>query len=75
MPRGFASMSPERRREVQSRGGKAAQATGKCPHWTPEQAGAAGRKARAKAREKRDIVAVYCQSCWNMVSAYEKHEC
>jgi hypothetical protein len=53
MPRGFASMSPERRKEVQSKGGKAAQATGKCYKWTKEEAGIAGKKARELDRLKK----------------------
>jgi general stress protein YciG len=42
--RGFASMSPEKRREVASRGGKAAHARGKGRRWTSEEARVAGRK-------------------------------
>jgi uncharacterized protein len=43
-PRGFAAMTPERRREVASAAGKAAHAQGRAPEFTPEQARAAGRK-------------------------------
>lgn len=43
-PRGFARLSPEHRRELARRGGKAVQATGKEHRWTREQARAAGRK-------------------------------
>lgn len=42
--RGFASMSPKKRREIASRGGKAAHALGKAHRWTREEAQAAGRK-------------------------------
>ena len=69
MPRGFASMSIERRREVQSKGGRNAQLTGKCPRWTPEQAALAGKKARALARERNKAHAEEVAS-----SDEEKHE-
>jgi len=57
-PRGFASMSPERRREIASKGGQAAQARGKAHQWTAEEASAAGKKgsaryARHRAAEKQ----------------------
>ena len=42
--RGFANLTPEKRSEVSSKGGKASQATGKAHRWTPEQAKEAGRK-------------------------------
>jgi hypothetical protein len=41
--RGFASMSPEKRREVSSKGGKAAHAKGTSHKWTPEEAKEAGK--------------------------------
>ena len=43
--RGFASMSPERKREVASKGGKAAHALGKAHRWTHKEAQDAGRKS------------------------------
>lgn len=45
--RGFAALSPERRREVASAGGKAAQASGRGHRFTPEEATAAGAKGGA----------------------------
>lgn len=42
--RGFAAMTPEKRRELSSRGGKASHATGKAHRFTTEEAKAAGRK-------------------------------
>src|SRR5262245_17052464 len=42
--RGFASMSPEKQREIASKGGKAAHAKGTAHEFTPEEARAAGRK-------------------------------
>lgn len=46
--RGFASMSPERRREIASNGGKAAHAMGKAHVFTHEEASAAGKKGGSK---------------------------
>lgn len=42
-PRGFAAMSPEKRREMGSRGGRAAHARGVANTFTTETARAAGR--------------------------------
>ncbi len=42
--RGFASMSSEKKREIASKGGKAAHAQGSAHTWTSEEAKAAGRK-------------------------------
>lgn len=42
--RGFASMDPEKRRAIASKGGKAAHAQGSAHEFTPEEARAAGRK-------------------------------
>jgi general stress protein YciG len=39
--RGFASMSPEKKREIASKGGKAAHALGTAHKWTSEEAQAA----------------------------------
>ena len=42
--RGFASMSPEKQREIASKGGKAAHQKGTAHEWTSEEAREAGRK-------------------------------
>lgn len=42
--RGFASMTPERRKEIASLGGKTAQAKGTGRRWTAEEAKENGRK-------------------------------
>jgi general stress protein YciG len=42
--RGFASMDPERQREIASEGGRAAHASGNAHEFTSEEARAAGRK-------------------------------
>lgn len=43
-PRGLAALSPERRREIASMGGRATQAAGKGSHFTSEAAREAGAK-------------------------------
>jgi uncharacterized protein len=50
--RGFASMSPERRREVAGRGGNAAQTKGTSHKFTSAEASAAG-KLSGQARRKK----------------------
>ena len=42
--RGFASMSPEKQREIASKGGRAAHEKGTAHEWTAEEARNAGRK-------------------------------
>lgn len=42
--RGFASMSPEKQREIASKGGRAAHEKGTAHEWTPDEARVAGRK-------------------------------
>ena len=42
--RGFASMSPEKQREIASKGGRAAHQKGTAHDWTSEAARSAGRK-------------------------------
>jgi general stress protein YciG len=50
--RGFASLSPERRREIAQQGGRAAHQQGVAHTWDQAGAQAAGRKAGAAKREK-----------------------
>jgi len=42
--RGFASMSPDKQREIASKGGRAAHEKGTAHEWTADEARAAGRK-------------------------------
>lgn len=51
--RGFASMSPERQREIASKGGRAAHAKGTAHEWSPEEARSAGRKGGQVSRGGR----------------------
>ena len=46
--RGLAAMSPERRREIASKGGRTSQAHGTAHQWTPEEASQAGKKGSAR---------------------------
>lgn len=48
---GFASMSPEKVREISSLGGKAAHALGTAHKWTPEEASRAGKIGGTKSRK------------------------
>jgi len=52
-PRGFASMSPDRRREIASLGGRSVQARGRAQKWSSEEAQAAGRKGGTKSRRSK----------------------
>lgn len=51
--RGLAAMSPERRREIASMGGRTSQARGTAHQWTAEEASAAGKKGSARYARKR----------------------
>jgi general stress protein YciG len=55
--RGFASMSPEKKREIASKGGKAAHALGTAHKWTSEEAQVAGRKGGSISRRRPKNVA------------------
>src|SRR5438034_5942186 len=50
--RGFASMDPDKQREIASKGGKAAHAKGTAHEFTPEEAREAGRKGGQAAHER-----------------------
>jgi len=51
--RGLAAMSPERRREIASKGGRESQARGTAHQWTPQEASAAGKKGSARYARRR----------------------
>jgi general stress protein YciG len=53
--RGFASMTPEQRRAIASKGGKASQATGRAHQYTTEEAKVAGAKG-GLAKKKPSVV-------------------
>jgi general stress protein YciG len=51
--RGFQSLDQARRRELATKGGRAAQATGRAHRWTPEEARAAGKVGGARSHGAR----------------------
>jgi general stress protein YciG len=50
---GFATMNPERVRELASKGGKAAHEMGVARTWNPDTAREAGRKGGAVGKQRR----------------------
>ena len=55
--RGFASMSPEKQREIASKGGRAAHEKGTAHEWSADEARAAGRKGGQISRGGRGRLA------------------
>jgi hypothetical protein len=51
--RGFASMSPDKQREIASKGGRAAHEKGTAHKWTTDEARSAGRKGGQVSRGGR----------------------
>lgn len=49
--RGFAAMSPEKKREIASMGGRAAHACGRAHQFSSEEARAAGKKRHQRSSE------------------------
>ena len=60
--RGFASMSPEKQREIASKGGRAAHQKGTAHEWTSEEARSAGRKGGQISRGGRGRLVEPAQS-------------
>ncbi len=56
--RGFASMSPEKQREIASKGGRAAHEKGTAHEWSAEEARNAGRKGGQVSRGGRGRLVV-----------------
>jgi general stress protein YciG len=56
--RGFASMDPQRRRDLAARGGQAAHRRGTARVWTPAEAREAGRKGGATMGRDREHMSV-----------------
>ena len=56
--RGFASMSPDKQREIASKGGRAAHEKGTAHEWTPDEARNAGRKGGQVSRGGRGRLVV-----------------
>ena len=55
--RGFSSMSPEKQREIASKGGRAAHQKGTAHEWTSDEARNAGRKGGQISRGGRGRLA------------------
>ena len=55
--RGFASMDPNKQRELARQGGKAAHVKGTAHEWTSEEARDAGRKGGTASHQKRESAA------------------
>lgn len=51
--RGFAGLSPEKRREISSKGGKAAHEKGTAHEWNKETGRIAGMKGSAKTKLRK----------------------
>src|SRR5262245_15904682 len=56
--RGFASMSPEKQREIASKGGRAAHEKGTAHEWTADEARSAGRRGGQVSRGGRGRLVV-----------------
>lgn len=50
--RGFASMDPQKQREIASKGGRAAHLQGTAHEWSSDEAREAGRKGGAASRRE-----------------------
>ena len=60
--RGFASMSPEKQREIASKGGRAAHEKGTAHEWSADEARNAGRKGGQVSRGGRGRLIVPSES-------------
>lgn len=60
--RGFAAMTPERRRDISRKGGIAAHDKGTAHQWTPATAREAGRKGGLAHKDKRQREKAQAQS-------------
>jgi len=67
--RGFASMSPEKQKEIASKGGRAAHEKGTAHEWTPDEARAAGRKGGQSSRGGRGRLPVSPRDVHNLGNA------
>jgi general stress protein YciG len=52
--RGFASMSPEKQREIASKGGRAAHEKGTAHEWSADEADVAGSRSRRTSVQRND---------------------
>jgi general stress protein YciG len=66
--RGFASMTPEKQREIASKGGRAAHQKGTAHEWTSDEARSAGRKGGQISRGGRGRLADQSQGAGESVT-------
>ncbi|SRR5258706_9476514 len=71
--RGFASMDREQRRQIASKGGKAAHRLGRAHKYTSEQAREAGRKGGIAVSQNRDHMAQIGRKGGHAVSSDRDH--
>lgn len=56
--RGFAAMSPEKQREIASKGGRVAHQKGAAHQWTADEAREAGRKGGSARHARKTIPSI-----------------
>ena len=71
--RGFASMDPQRKREIASKGGRAAHEKGTAHEFSPEEARQAGRKGGEVVSRNRDHMAHIGRKGGEAVSQDREH--
>jgi len=71
--RGFASMSPEKQREIASKGGRAAHEKGTAHEWTADEARSAGRKGGQVSRGGRGRLIVAGETAASPVSRSDEN--
>ena len=71
--RGFASMDPQRKREIASKGGRAAHEKGTAHEFSPEEARNAGRKGGEVVSRNRDHMAHIGRKGGEAVSRDREH--
>ena len=71
--RGFASMDPQRKREIASKGGRAAHEKGTAHEFSPEEARMAGRKGGEVVSRNRDHMANIGRKGGEAVSRDREH--
>ena len=71
--RGFASMDPEKKRQIARKGGQAAHRKGTAHEFTPEEARAAGRKGGEAVSRDREHMARIGRKGGQTVSQNREH--
>ena len=71
--RGFASMDPEKKRMIASKGGRAAHEKGTAHEFSPDEARAAGRKGGERVSQNRDHMASIGRRGGEAVSRDREH--